>query len=197
MTISNYSELKTAITSNWANRTDLAARVGEFITLSEAKFNRRLRVSDMETALSETAIVSGAIARPAGMVGIKAIWRTNDQKDLEAKTLQQIMQAPSTDDRPRFYAWSGANLVFNHTGGSVAAVYYTKVPALSDSVTTNWLLTDHPDLYLWAGLEQAAIYIRDEAGVVFFGGKCDALIEELNGVSVAKQFAGKLVARAA
>lgn len=195
MTISTYSELKTAITSNWANRTDLSARVGEFITLAEAKFNRRLRTVEMETAMTETAISSGVIARPADMVAIKAIWRTNDQKELTARTLQQIMQAASTADPPLEYAWSGANLAFNHTGGSVAAVYYAKVPALSDSNTTNWLLTDSPDLYLWAGLEQTAIYLRDEVGVAFFGAKCDGLIEELNSVSTAKQYAGKLVAR--
>ena len=48
MAISTYTELQTAV-ANWLDRDDLTARIPEFIALTEARFNRLLRVRSMET----------------------------------------------------------------------------------------------------------------------------------------------------
>ena len=58
MAISTYSELQTAA-ANWLDRSDLSDRIPEFIALAEARFNRILRIRDMET-------VSTAISTAAG-----------------------------------------------------------------------------------------------------------------------------------
>ena len=197
MAITNYGELKTAIAA-WQNKTSLTSYLADFVTLAEAKFNRRLRVNEMETVLAETAIASDVVARPAGMVAIKSIWSTgDDQRTLEPKTLEFIVRRPSLAARPQFYAWSGSNLQFYPSSGSVAAIYYTKVPALSDGSPTNWLLSASPDLYLYAGIEQAAIYLKDEAAEKKYAGLANGLIEELNSRDVANQISGgPLVARA-
>ena len=47
MAISNYTELQAAI-ENWLDRSDLSARVPEFIALAEAQMNRALRIRIME-----------------------------------------------------------------------------------------------------------------------------------------------------
>lgn len=197
MSIATYAELKTAIAS-WLNRSDLTASAGDFITLSEAKINRRLRVSEMETAMVSTAIAGGVIARPVDMVAVKTLWVTGDeQRTLEQKTLEFIQRFPTSASRPQFYAWSTTDLAFYPSSGSVQGIYYGKVPALSDSNTTNWLLTASPDLYLWAGLEQAAFFIKDDNEAAKWSAKADGLIQELNDTSKANQFSGgPLVARA-
>ena len=41
-------------------------------------------------------------------------------------------------------------------------LYYQKIPALSASNTTNWLLTAHPDVYLYGALMQSAPYLDDD-----------------------------------
>ena len=48
MAISNYAELQTA-TANWLDRTDLTARIPEFIDLAESTFNRTIRNRQMIT----------------------------------------------------------------------------------------------------------------------------------------------------
>ena len=53
MSISSYSDLKTAV-ANWMARSDLTNRIPEFITLTEAKFNRNLDVRQMEQRASTT-----------------------------------------------------------------------------------------------------------------------------------------------
>ena len=48
MAISTYVELQTAV-ANWLDRDDMSARIPEFIALTEARFNRILRIRAMET----------------------------------------------------------------------------------------------------------------------------------------------------
>jgi hypothetical protein len=43
--------------------------------------------------------------------------------------------------------------------------YYAKLAKLSNSVTTNWLLTSSPDVYLYGSLLQAAPYLQDDARI--------------------------------
>ena len=74
MAISNYSELQTAV-ANWLDRDDLAARIPEFITLCEARFNRSLRIRAMETLDISVDTVSGTstVALPTGYVQMRDI----------------------------------------------------------------------------------------------------------------------------
>ncbi len=48
--------------------------------------------------------------------------------------------------------------------GSYSAIlmYYAKVPTLSDSNETNWLLTHYPDIYLYGALLHSAPYLRED-----------------------------------
>ncbi len=52
MALSTFSDLKTSVAS-WLARDDLTSVIPDCITLSEAKFNRHLRVADMETFASD------------------------------------------------------------------------------------------------------------------------------------------------
>jgi hypothetical protein len=45
---------------------------------------------------------------------------------------------------------------------TVEVIYYAKLPKLTATNTTNWLLADHPDFYLYATLLQAAPYLKDD-----------------------------------
>lgn len=195
MPFSTYADLRAAV-SSWLARGDLTtAQIDDFVTLAEAKFNRRLRTVEMETAMSETAISAGVIARPAGLLEFKAIWSTGaEQQTLQQVTLEFVQRQQSVSARPKWYAWDGANIRLDRTSGSVAATYYTKITALSAGV--NWLYTASPDLYLFGALEQAQIFLKDDQAMLQMAARADALIDELNGRSAARQVSGgPLVAR--
>jgi len=208
MAITNYSELKTAIAA-WQNKTSLTAYLADFVTLSEAKFNRRLRTMDMEAVYT---VAIGAdivdepeiITPPTNFLEIKAIWSTGEeQRSLEQKTLEFIARRPSAAGRPHYYAFKATPLggakriVFDSSGATVTLVYYSKLVPLSDSAPSNWLLSESPDLYLYAGIEQAAIYLKDEAAEKKYAALANGLIEEMNSRNVANQLGGgPLVARA-
>lgn len=191
-----YADLKTAI-SSWTAKSNLTSSVlDDCITLAEAKFNRRLRTKDMETSLAETAIASDVVAVPVGLIEVKALWVTGaEQRNLEVKTLEYITKQPALSTQPRYYAWDQGNWRFYPSSGSVQGVYYAKVAALS--VENNWLYVANPDLYLWGSLEQAYIWLNDNANEAKFRALTDNLIQELNERSVAAQISGgPLTARA-
>jgi hypothetical protein len=64
--------------------------------------------------------------------------------------------------------------------GAVFLNYTRKVPALSDSATTNWLLTDAPDVYLYGSLLHAAPYLHEDNRVNVWAQLYGAAVKQLN-----------------
>jgi hypothetical protein len=59
-------------------------------------------------------------------------------------------------------------------------VYYGKIPALSDSNTSNWLLSLSPDIYLYGSLLQATPYLRDDERLPVIASLYQRMIEDMN-----------------
>ncbi len=59
--------------------------------------------------------------------------------------------------------------------------YRAKVPALSGTNTTNWVLTTHPEIYLYASLMEAEPFLRNDARVQTWGGLFDRAISATKG----------------
>jgi hypothetical protein len=147
MSITTFSELKTAIAA-WVHRSDLTSQIPDAITFAEAKFNRRLRTRQMETAMAATSISSGLITRPTGLLEVKALWNTDEAKTrVEAKPLEYVLSQrwagyglSTVDATAAYYAWDRTYFRFNTDSGEIEGTYYASIDALSDSATTNWLL---------------------------------------------------------
>lgn len=194
MAISTYPELQEAVAA-WANRTDLTSRIPEFIALAHERINRDLRVRQMEAALAETAITDNRIAVASNIVGIKTLWLVgNEGAPLEARTYDYLL-TQGTEGIPAGWAWQGGYLYFDGSG-SVAGVVYEAVPALSDSNTTNWLLTAHPSLYLSGAMAEACVYIRDQAGVALWNDRFKATLADIQGSDMRDRLSGPLTVRA-
>jgi hypothetical protein len=71
----------------------------------------------------------------------------------------------SATGKPKYYAIVGESFEVYPTPDttySTELMYYKPIPALSDSNTTNWLLTSNPDAYLYGSLMQSAPYLKDD-----------------------------------
>jgi len=67
--------------------------------------------------------------------------------------------------KPQFYTIIGTQIQViptPDTGYTGELTYYGKIPALSDSNTSNWLLAYAPDLYLYGALLEATPYLKDD-----------------------------------
>jgi hypothetical protein len=195
MSISTYSELLTAV-ENWAHRDDSAftARVPEFIKLAEARFNRTLRTTDMETTLASTALVSGAASLPTGFLAFKELRFDGDVSyTLQPKPLEYIRARDDDSGNAMYFAVTGSQVVCWPTTGPIAGTYYKEVPDLQTNLT-NWLLTSHPDLYLFAVLTESALFTQDDSRVPLWAEKTAALLDSVQRADDKNQYDGGVLA---
>ena len=167
MAIDTYSELKSAI-ADWLNRDDLTSVIPNFIELAEAELTRNLRHRKM-IVRADATIDSEYTQTPDDWFQTQTlILETDPITTLEYLTpdaLNEKRKSSSANGKPLFYTMIGTEIqVYPVPSGDYTAelVYYAKIPALSDSQTTNWLLDFAPDIYLYGSLMQSAPYLQDD-----------------------------------
>lgn len=192
MAIGTYAELQTAI-GNWLDRTDLSSRLPEFIALAEAKINRRLRVRQQLTTTTLTPS-SGSANLPSDYLEWQHVtWTGSPEVELEYVEPTYLRQAfpDSPSDTPRFFTIEGGTIKIRPLSGTdLTLAYYQKVPALSDAATTNWLLTAHPDVYLFGSLMESNAFTGDAAGAVAWATRLEIGFDEVEKLS--RQSRGQL-----
>ena len=184
MALSNYSELQTAV-ANWLDRDDLTARIPEFISLCEARFNRSLRIRAMETLDTSVSTVAGTktIALPTGYVQMRDIHLTGNpivQLQYVTPEIMNRIHAGSDSGKPTVYTVIGDNISLGPTPDAVystSMLYYKTFDALSDSSPTNWVITNAPDVYLYGTLLEAEPFLMNDARVQLWA---TALTESIN-----------------
>ena len=164
MALNNYSNLQTSI-ANFLARDDLTTEIVDFVALTEADFNRRLRIRAMENSSSFT-IDSETETLPTGFLQARSfVIPTNPKTALQFMTPfhQAETQGSSETGKPRAYSIEGTNFRFSPTPDATytaTLVFYKAFDSLSSSVATNHILTNHPDVYLYGALYFASTFIR-------------------------------------
>lgn len=156
MAISTNAELKTAVAS-WLHRSDLTTTIPDFIALCESDLRRDLRVREMEASTS-VAITSTTLAIPTGFIEARKL----TLNDIELDYVEPGYFTSISDDTTYNYTTQGANFLFQTSAGTVKVYYYSAFAALSADADTNWLLTTHPDAYLFGSLSWAAVYTQQD-----------------------------------
>lgn len=82
-------------------------------------------------------------------------------QDMEFVSKNDILSEEASDSLPTCYSLQGREIIFNGTPDDTAILtYYAKLPALSEATNDIFLL--NPDVYLFAALFEAMIFMRDE-----------------------------------
>jgi hypothetical protein len=196
MAITTYAELLTAV-ANWAHRDDttFTDRVPEFVKLAEARFNRELRTTDMLETMTTTALSSGAASLPTGFLAWAELRLDGDvDYTLQPKSLEWIRAQDNNSSRSaQYFAVTGSQVVCWPPSGSIKGTYYKEIPNLADN-STNWLLTAHPDLYLFATLTEAAIFTQDAANLPLWAERAKATLDRIQRTDDENQFNGGILA---
>ena len=196
MTLSTYSALKTAI-ADFLNRDDLTSAIPTFIALAEARMNRELRTWRQE-ARSEATLDNQYSALPTNFSQVIRL-QLLDAPTSEVEpisTAQMTALRGSRNDmpgRPAYYAITAQGLeLFPTPDGTYDAslVYVARIPALSDSATTNWVLTDAPDVYLYGALVHSAPYLKDDPRIAVWESLHAAAVAALNAQSSEAKYGG-------
>ena len=168
MAISNYSELKAAI-ADWLNRSDLTDSIPDFIVLAETRHKRDFKIRRMETRdTANTVADSEFYSLPDNYVAMRNIQLNTDPKTpLEYLTPEQMdrIHAGSTTGKPKAFSIIGNNIQLRPIPDSayqIEILYFKHFTPLSDSNTTNDMLTHHPDAYLYGALVEAEPYLQND-----------------------------------
>jgi hypothetical protein len=196
MSISTFAELKSSI-ADFLNRSDLTTVIPSFISLAEAQINRDVRHWRMdkittinanagvaETVLPENYLETNSVAWAFDGGHLKSLNFVTNKVFAERK-----YNAQGTLGTPEIYSFKNNANVPAHfiqilpapsSNGFVTIDYMERVPALSDSTTTNWLLSEAPDIYLYGSLLHAAPYLQDDERINVWAQLYGAAVKQLN-----------------
>jgi len=195
MALTTYTELKDSI-AEWLNRSDLTAVIPTFIALAESNLNRSLRVRQMVKRLEDT-VDEGFYTLPADFLEAKNVQITvsGRPQKLELITLGQAddVNMRTLSGTPKYFNITGNTLEIVPTTASfedIEITSYGKIPALSATVTSNWLLAAWPDIYLYGALSHSAPYLKDDERTVVWSSIYDRAREEIRLADEKTAYAG-------
>ena len=163
MAITNYTELQTAV-SAWSHRT--VTEVVDFIALAERRINSKLnsRMAEVESTLTAT-VNSRYIALPALFVFPLSLWRDypiGTRSEIIYATAEVMGSTVNSVGFPDFYTIDGSNIAFEMPNIEAFSYIfrYKKLYNIA-STSTNDILTNYPDVYLFGSLVEASMFARD------------------------------------
>lgn len=198
MALDNYADLQTAI-GNWLNRSDLSAQIPDFITIAEAQMRRRFRRALADGQMLPRPMVNknAAFSIPAAtefvnaptdfLGGVLSFYldpQTINGTNLGAvqidyispmnlEYLKQKRGPNAANDEPSLYTIAGSQFQFL----PIPDLTYTAVLFYWQDFSNlavanggmNWILTSHPDVYLYGALTAAAPFLMDDARTEMWG----------------------------
>ena len=184
MSITNYSELQTTV-ADFLNRSDLTSQIKTFIQICEADLNRLLRHWRLENRA--TAEVDGRYsAIPVDFIEPIRLHLETDEKPLElvgSLEMQKLRSANTATGKPKHYCITQGEIELFPTPDTtynLEMYYYAKIPALSDSNTTNNILTYFPDVYLYGALIHSAPFLHEDARLQTWSALFQSALDGIN-----------------
>ena len=183
MAFSTYDELKNSI-ANWADRDDLTAVIPDFIALTEARFNRQLRLRSMEQSQFATTVGGQSnYALPLNYLQMRE-FRLNQEPTISLRYVSpEIFEAWNLGSGlPKFYTIIANEIRVGPTPAGeyeMEMLYWRKFPALTSSAPSNWMLLNAPDVYLYGSLLELEPFVQNDARVALWGAGYTKAIEDL------------------
>ena len=184
MSISTYSELKTAV-ANFLARTDLTTQIPDFIQLAEARMSRELETRSQEKRATATLTANDEfVALPTDLREVREVkLNTSPNTVLEYRSPTALdSQFSGAGGKPLAYSIIGDEIKFRPIPDSAYTaeiIYIGSLSALSDTNTTNNILSRHPDAYLSGALAEAYVYLMDDTRAQLYDTKFGRAIEEI------------------
>ena len=172
MALGTFTELEDAI-ADWLDRSDLTARIPDFITLAEARISRELRIRPMEVRITmDTTSGQKYFNLPGGYLQMRNIQlNTNPTAALEYITPEMLdrLYGSNTTGKPRAYTLIGDEIQLSpipDAAYELEMAFYEKFTPLGDgtsgTVTNNWLTKNAPDVLLYGSLMEAEPFIKND-----------------------------------
>lgn len=197
MAISTYSELKLEIADH-LDRDDLTTKIDTFIDLAEARHRRDIRIREM---ITRSAITIDARYEdfPTGLLEVITFRLLTDPvTKLSYVTPEQMGDYRKEDSgKPELFTIH-SQFEFNKVPDasySGEILFHKALTALSDSNTTNALLTRAPDAYLYGALVASAPYLLNDERIETWASLYKSAVDGLAIARRQERSSGVLISR--
>lgn len=168
------------------DRSDLASAVPVWIRLAEAILNRTLDDLEMHACVTaQTDRIRTAL--PSDWVQSDRIEVVSTSPKVPLKYCEPHAlahyRANSTPGIPEWYTYIGRHIEFDREPDGIISVkidYKRKLALADTSGATNWLLTSHPDAYLYGTLVHSAPYLKNDPRLSMWSSMSSSVIEQIN-----------------
>jgi len=183
MALSTYDEIKTAI-ANWADRADLAQFIPDFIALCEARYNRELRLRSMEQKQFANTVGGQAnYALPTNYLQMREFrLNTSPTKSLQYVSPEIYESWNVGTGEPKWYTIIANEIRLGPVPAGVyemEMLFWQKFPSLSSTTTTNWMLQNSPDIYLYGSLMEMEPFIQNDQRTALWAAGYDRAVQTL------------------
>lgn len=183
MTINTYANLKQAI-ENFSHRTDISNVIDNFIELAENDIDKRLMLRNNELRATATMSTTDRfLALPDRFLKMRRLTLINGSLNYEIEYRgSESMPIQDSAGRPKYFTVT-SQLEFDRVADSAYTLemsYFSRLVPLTSSNTSNDVLTDYPDLYLWGCLTQLALWEKDLEQFQVYQSKFDNAMSEAN-----------------
>ena len=184
-TAPTYDWLLTQVAS-YLKRSDLTSQIPTFIMLAESKFARDLRIRPMLTGVTmQTIPGSRNISLPGDWLEFDSVVLNSQPSRVLTyvtnETIDNNFPENGATSKPEVYTIVGTTMEFGPVPDSnydVRMTYYAKFPGL-EANGTNWLLSNHPGIYLYAVLMEASLFGFADDRLVIWSQRLQADLESL------------------
>lgn len=184
--IETYDGLIAYVTAHLELDAETVTQLPTLVRKAEYRLNRLVVTPERETSTTLTTVAAQqAIALPTDFRQLKNLrYMGNPGYTLEPVTLDVLHDGyTSVSGVPYVFAISESNLNLGPVPDgaySLSLTYIRKIPGLSESNQTNWLLSTNADVYVYAVLWQTAAWLEDAQAAVAFRSEMMEIIDELN-----------------
>lgn len=188
--ITDYASLQTDI-ADWLNREDLTAVIPTFIQLCDAQLKRRIKTKFKTTLSLPILAANGGAETISGTSPdqILSLYITSPEEyagKINPVTPDQLWDSRRVERhasaRPKVASIVDLQVLFSPVPDQdydAELVIEGPLVALSDVDTTNYVILNAPDVYLYGSLAQSAPYLREDPRVELWSGKFEMSLKEL------------------
>ena len=196
----DYGTLKTTLES-YLHRDDLTDLIPTFIQLAQSRMTRDLKTHLLQT--TGTVSLTGGTATAslpsdyASLISIRVPWqggvRTLQQHSL-VQNAQVFEELQGSSGSPLYYAiYNNSTLEITPTPESsvdLQIIYQQRLAAFTLDADTDAILTQFPNIYIYASMLEAAPFIQDDDQIAKWGKFYQGEVDSLNKYSEDAQWSG-------
>jgi len=198
--ITNYGELAAQVTSYMYNRSDLAARIPEFVQLCELEMYRSLESRHNEVEVTGTVDADNNLIPIPGSPKYKSVkqltvndypleriselsWQSKIKNDNAGGEPQQFCRRLGN-----FKMWPAPDTIYAYS----LVIYAKYALDTTDDDDSNNVLVEAPDLYLYGVLLAAAPWLGDDERLPVWKTIYDTAMETLNEETADEEYSGHI-----